>query len=520
MLDNIAGLVLAVGLLSGVYGFPADFVLGHMIPGTALGVLIGDLAFTILAFRLARQTGRSDVTAMPLGLDTPSTIGMIFFVLGPAFLAGQKQFASAGPGAVEMAARYAWHIGIWSLLFSGVLKVAASGVSGWIRRVVPRAGLLGSLAAIALVLISFLPFLDVAHVPVVGFISLAIILTTLVARVPLPGKLPGALGATLVGGVIYFAMYLCGAIEPSPAAVPTAVWLPTGWLEALRFGWVGEFKAALIYLPVVIPFALATIIGGIDCTESAAAAGDAYSTREIIFVEGLATLLAGCFGGVIQTTPYIGHPAYKAMGGRAAYTLATALVIGSAGILGYFGSLYAIIPKPVVYPILIFIGLEITAQSYLATPRRHYAAVALACLPALAYLIMLFVDQVLASTGSSIEKLVPLPGPLGEQLQTLRVLSAGFILTSLLWGAMLASIIDRKLHSAAAYCGAAALLSLFGIIHSPLKGSPLVLPWDNFETHTAGRTPLTMAAAYAAVAILLCAWSRLGVGDCKISDEH
>ena len=33
-------------------------------------------------------------------------------------------------------------------------------------------------------------------------------------------------------------------------------------------------------------------------------------------------------------TPYIGHPAYKAMGGRAAYTLATAIFIGGAGVFG------------------------------------------------------------------------------------------------------------------------------------------------------------------------------------------
>jgi len=520
VLDNVAGLVLIVSLLATVFGLPANFVLTHMVPGTALGVLVGDLAFTWLAFRLARRTGRPDVTAMPLGLDTPSTFGMIFFVIGPAFQAAQKQFESAGPAAAEMAARHAWHIGIWSVVFSGVLKVVAAGASGWIRRLVPRAGLLGSLAAIALVLISFIPFLEVAHVPVVGMVSLAIILTTLVARVPLPGRLPGALGALLVGGAIYFVMRQFGWIGPSEEQVTPVVWLPGGWLESLRFEWVASFRDALNYLPVVIPFAIATVIGGIDCTESAAAVGDEYSTRQIIFVEGLATLIAGCFGGVVQTTPYIGHPAYKMMGGRAAYTLATALAIGSAGILGYFGYMYLLIPKPIVYPILIFIGLEITAQSYFATPRRHYPAVALACLPALAYLVMLFVDQVLAASGSSIEKLVPLPGPLGEQLQTMRVLSAGFILTSLLWGALLASLIDRRLWAGAAFSVVAAVLSLFGVIHSPLAGSPLVLPWQEFPEHVTGRAPFNMAAAYAAVAVLLFAWSWLGVSNAEVVEHE
>jgi len=66
-----------------------------MFPGTALGVLVGDLAYAWLALRLARRTGRTDVTAMPFGLDTPSTIGMALLVLGPAFL----KYLRGGPRA-------------------------------------------------------------------------------------------------------------------------------------------------------------------------------------------------------------------------------------------------------------------------------------------------------------------------------------------------------------------------------------------------------------------------------------
>ena len=93
------------------------------------------------------------------------------------------------------------------------------------------------------------------------------------------------------------------------------------WLEWFQTHW----REAAGYLPVALPLALATVVGGIDCTESAAAAGDDYPTGQIIAAEGVATVVGGLFGGVIQSTPYIGHPAYKAMGARAGYTLATAL---------------------------------------------------------------------------------------------------------------------------------------------------------------------------------------------------
>jgi hypothetical protein len=86
MLDNVMNLVILAGILIGVFGFPRDVVYTRMFPGTALGVLFGDLVYTWMAFRLARREGRDDVTAMPLGLDAPSTIGMAFAVLGPAFL--------------------------------------------------------------------------------------------------------------------------------------------------------------------------------------------------------------------------------------------------------------------------------------------------------------------------------------------------------------------------------------------------------------------------------------------------
>src|SRR5678815_3846167 len=86
MLDNVMNLVILAGILIYVYGFPETLVYTRMFPGTALGVMFGDLVYTWLAFRLARKEGRSDVTAMPLGLDAPSTIGMAFTVLGPCLL--------------------------------------------------------------------------------------------------------------------------------------------------------------------------------------------------------------------------------------------------------------------------------------------------------------------------------------------------------------------------------------------------------------------------------------------------
>jgi AGZA family xanthine/uracil permease-like MFS transporter len=277
---------------------------------------------------------------------------------------------------------------------------------------------------------------------------------------------------------------------------------------------------ALQYLPIVIPFALATVVGGIDCTESAAAAGDEFDTGLVIGVEALATLLAGLCGGVIQTTPYIGHPAYKAMGGRAAYTLATALFIGAAGLLGYFGYLYAVIPKATVFPILVFIGLEITAQSFRATPVRHYAAVALACVPALGALVLIYVDKFLGEMARLQVSFDQLSPGLQTEVTTVRVLANGFIVTSLLWASALAAIIDRKLIWAAGCFLVAAVCSFFGVIHSPLPGSPVFLPW-NLPADLQS-IPWGYGTGYLAIALLLLIWGAWGraSGALMLSNEE
>ena len=499
MLDNIAGLVLLVSLLAG-FGFPVEFAIAYMVPGTALGVLVGDLLFFFLAFWYAKRTGKNDVTAMPLGLDTPSTFGMALFVLGPAFASKVGElakglgyetmdaFRAAAENSPEIAtqlaqanseaAMYTWHIGMCAILITGVIKAVLSFFSGWIHRVVPRAGLLGSLAAIALVLITYGPLTEIAKTaPIVGFASLAIVLVTLIGHQRLPAGIPGALAAVIVGTGIYYLLFGIGEathmelVEPMEGLDP--IWFPTQWMEAFKFEWLGKMQATVPYLGFIIPFAVATVIGGIDCTESAASVGDDFHTPTVIGVEAFATLLAACCGGVIQTTPYIGHPAYKAMGGRAAYTLATALFIGAAGLIGYFALMFMWIPKAAIFPILIFIGIEITASSFQVTPKKHYAAVAMACLPAIAKLVVLNITPYVIAMGFNIED-----PDLAKSWLYANVLAGGFIFTSVIWAAATANIIDRKFLAASIYLALGGAFTLFGIMHSPLTGDKMFLPTD------------------------------------------
>jgi AGZA family xanthine/uracil permease-like MFS transporter len=497
MLDNVAVMVFLVSVIAQPLAdqkaddprFTPDFVMTRMIPGTALGVLIGDLIYTAMAFRLARRTGNRDVTAMPLGLDTPSTFGVALLVLLPALKEGTTRWEYGH----EEAMQYAWHVGLTVLILIGLFKCVCAPFGNLVRRVAPRASLLGSLAAIALVLIAFIPMLHyIAAVPLVGFLTLTIILITLVAHRTLPFQIPGALAAIVVGIVAYLALHFLGrtfgvALVPPPPESELPPWSPPPLLPALSWDslwWGRVLSGALARLPIALPFALATIVGGLDCTESAHAAGDEYDTRGVLLTEGVASVLAGFLGGVIQTTPYIGHPAYKKMGGRAAYTLATALFIGVAGYFGLFGVVFAHLPAAAMFPILVFVGLEITAQSFQATPTRHYAALALAVLPALAYLVTIPVKQALGGRPSASDDAARI-------VQTLYCLANGFIVTSLLWAAALATLLDGNLRTSAIYLLICAMCTFFGVIHSPSPEPVIGLPWRILE-----ETPMTDALRY------------------------
>ncbi len=159
---------------------------------------------------------------------------------------------------------------------------------------------------------------------------------------PLPFKLPGTVGAFIVAGSMYGILVLTGQVEVAGSGFdPSQGLLPYEWWEALQCKWMARMQDTFNYLPLIIPFALATVVGGIDCTESAIAAGDQYDTKTVIGVEALATLVASFCGAVIQTTPYIGHPAYKAMGGRAAVHAGHGSV---HGLYGACGTVWLLLP--------------------------------------------------------------------------------------------------------------------------------------------------------------------------------
>lgn len=480
MFDNVANLVILASILIGAFGFPKDVVLYRIVPGTAVGVSLGDLVYAWMAERLAQRTNREDVTAMPLGLNSPSIFGMSFAVLGPAYLLTHD-------------ALLVWKMGMAVTVLVGIFKIVLSFTGNAVRSMVPRAALLGSIGGVGLALIAVLPMLKMFSDPIPGLLAFGFVLVTLVAKIRMPWGMPGAFVSALLGIAAYHLLRVMHWSSPIiVSAVPTTGRLHFS-LPLPSIAFLGGLSRAWRCLPLVLPFSLATIVGGIDNTESAAAAGDDYDTRSILLTEGFCTLAAGLCGGVVESTPYIGHPAYKAMGAGSGYVVLTGLFIGLGGIFGYLPFFVDWIPAAAVAPILVFIGMEVVAQSFLASPERHGLAVAVSMLPSIAFLIVLQIGSVLGSVGVQATKL---SGEVGESTRALGLLANGFIVSALLWGAATAELIDRRFRASSCYLFAGAVFCLFGIIHSPSAEGGFVLPWRSHSS-----LPVLFAVGYVLAAL-------------------
>jgi AGZA family xanthine/uracil permease-like MFS transporter len=212
-------------------------------------------------------------------------------------------------------------------------------------------------------------------------------------------------------------------------------------------------------------------------------------------------LLAGLAGGVAQTTPYIGHPAFKEMGARSGYTLLTGVFVGAGGMLGFVANLIELVPLAALAPVLVFLALNITAQAFSAAPARHAIAVAISFFPALARLLSIELSDPKFVSPQKFAALMSAPEHGLPALSVIIALGNGFIITATIWAAFVVEMVERRLRAAAVYLALGGVLCFFGIIHSVrVDGSAYLLPQLDGVAHTVA---LQFCAAYFVLAMLL-----------------
>lgn len=461
-IDNLVQLLVIDALCRAVLGFGDELIYGRILPGAAISLIVGNLYYARQAMRLARATGRTDVCALPYGINTVSLFAYIFLVMLPAKLAAETAGA-ADPALV------AWRAGLVACLGSGLIELGGAFVAERIRRATPRAALLSTLAGIALVFIS-LGFLFRTYArPLVGLTTLGVILLVYFGQVRFRGGIPGGLVAVALGTLL---AWLTG-LAPVGAAPETGLGLypPVPVLGDLVASLTGG--TLLTYLSVILPMGLFNVIGSLQNIESAAAAGDAYRTGPSLAVNGLGTIAAAAFGSCFPTTIYIGHPGWKALGARAGYSVLNAGFFTVVLLSGTLAHISWAVPLDAGMAIVLWIGMVITAQAFQTTRRRHAPAVVVGLLPGVAAWGALMAKNGLRAAGYGApggpafdESLIEVFLGSDTWIHGAFALEQGFILTAMLVSAATVAIIDRRFGRAALWCFGAAAFSALGLMHS------------------------------------------------------
>lgn len=459
-LDNLVQLLLIDSLCRLVLGFPPELVYGRVLPGAAVSLLVGNLFYAWQAVRLGRREGRADVCALPYGINTVSLFGYVFLVMLPA------KMASEAAGAADPA-RVAWQAGLAACVGSGIIELGGALVAERIRKATPRAALLSTLAGIALGFISLGFLFRTFARPLVGLVTLSIILLTYFGRVKFRGGIPGGLVAVGLGTLL---AWLTGIAPVGATPPPISLHLPVPVLGDL----LGALAAGhfLTYFSVILPMGLFNLVGSLQNIESAEAAGDSYPTAPSLAVNGAGTLVAACFGSCFPTTLYIGHPGWKALGARAGYSVLNGAFFTLVCLTGTLAHIAWAVPVDAGMAIVLWIGVVISAQAFQSTPREHAPAVVLGILPGIAAWGALIAKNSLRAAGMGTpdapfsDALLPRFLQSDTWLHGAFALEQGFILAAMILAAATASIIDRRFRAAAAWFFVAAVLSSLGLMHS------------------------------------------------------
>jgi adenine/guanine/hypoxanthine permease len=492
----LVNLLTLTALLRFVLKMPDTLVFGRILPATGLMMCLSTFYYAFLAYRLAKKTGRTDVCALPSGISVPHMFIVTFVVMLPIAVTTKDPIKG-------------WEAGLTWVFVQSFVLMAGGFVGPIIRKVTPRAALLGTLAGVSLTFISMAPALQMFMTPVIGITCFAIILLNWFGGVKY-GKVPAGLVAIAAGLLIAWGSTAMGlnfggmttkALADSVASFGFHVPVPAFSYVFDGFQFVGTI------LVTAIPFGIYDLVEALDNVESAAVAGDSYPTTRVLTADGVVSLIGCLMGNPFINAVYIGHPGWKAMGGRIGYSAATGVMVILLCWFGTISVMSALIPTVAILPILLYIGMLIGSQAFQETPRRHAPAIILAIVPSIANWGLNMIDNALAAAGVSTvsDQLATSMLDQGIYYRGLQILGGGSTLGGLILGATAVCIIDRKMVKAAGFTLAGAIMTFFGLMHGSGIG--------------VNKSPL-VTAGYLLVSLLLVACAKLAAPTPADFSEH
>jgi AGZA family xanthine/uracil permease-like MFS transporter len=471
----LVNMLVLTGLLRFVLKMPDSLVFGRILPALGLMMCLSTFYYAWLAYRLAERTGRTDVCALPSGVSVPHMFIVTFVIMLPITIKTGDPLKG-------------WSAGLVWVFFQSFILMIGGFIAPYIRKITPRAALLGTLAGVSVTFISMRPALEMYMTPQIGLVCFAIILVSWFGGVKYPRGIPAGLVAIAVGMVIAWGSNLFGlglgglsvkGVGDAFASFGFSVPIPA----------IGEVFSGFEFLGIIlvtaIPFGIYDLVEAMDNVESAEAAGDEYPTTRVLTADGVVSLIGCLMGNPFINAVYIGHPGWKAMGGRIGYSAATGVMVIVLSWFGIISVLLALVPVVAISPILLYIGMLIGAQAFQTTPVKHAPAIVLALTPHLAAWAKLQIDTMLGSTINAAQKvgglaadkvgevkaaaIASLPQQ-GVLYHGLEVMGGGSILAGLVLGAIGVFVIERDFVKASAFALSGAVLTYFGFMHGEAVG--------------------------------------------------
>ena len=448
---NIGNFILvAFTLLS--FGWSEELVFKKVIPGISLGLMLQGLYYAWMAWRLSKKTGRSDVTALPSGLSSPAVFVFLFGVIMPL------------QNGLNLPPEKVWTAAVAACFLGGAIETLGGFIGPWIRKLLPRAAMLATVAGIALVWMATKGLYDVYALPVLGMPILIIAILGLIGGYMLPRKISPLLVA-IIFGIIYSLILKHSSIDFTGVGQAT---FPSFALSPILTG----FALIVPFLAVIIPIEIYNFIETMDNVEGAKAAGDEYNVGEAQFADGIATMISALFGGIMPNTVWLGHAGLKKGGAGIGYSWISGILFGLCGFFGVFNFFYHLMPEVLIAITYLWCALIMITQAFCDSPKRYGAAVAIAFVPHLANYAY---TEIVGTLGSlNVYELTPAVQEglvnAGVMWNGLEALSQGCIISGMLWAALVVFIIDRELAKAGHIALVAAAASMVGLLHAPNIG--------------------------------------------------
>ncbi|WP_342430690.1 xanthine permease [Neobacillus sp. FSL H8-0543] len=447
-----------ISLLIGVVGMPSEFVFKRIVPGFGFAVLLSGIIFAYFAYKLAKKTGRKDVTALPSGSSSPGIFLIVFVIMLPLYHQTQDAVFTTTVAV------------IWGFVEASILFLGAF-LGETIRKIVPRTVLLAALAGLAFVFLGMNPMLQSFEMPIVAFVALIIIFMNWLSKHPILKKIPTGLLLIVVGTAI---AWIAG--YQNPADVTEA-------LKSFGFnppmlhlnGLFDHFSAALPYLLTAVPLGLANYIFNLENVEAAAVCGDEYKTRDVMLANGFSTAIGGLCGNPFPVTVYVGHAGWKEVGAGLGYSIASSVAIFLLSIFSLMGLLLAVVPIAAIVPMLVFIAIVTGHQVVKESPKFEAPAIFVCFFPWVANWALVAVNNALSAAGTS-------AGNAAGQVSSLDLNNAGLFydglvalgngapISSVLWGCIAVFTIRNTPIGGIIAAVLAAALSFIGAIHTATIG--------------------------------------------------